>query len=183
MSDDTQTTDQQDQREAGSTGQQDSTSQDTHRSDDKASETLARVSEERRQARERARQAEARVTELETKQREADAAKAKEDGRYKELLEEREKELVDLKRQLESRDLEARKAAIAEKVGLPKGMVSRIAGTTDDELEADAKALLAFVKPEDAPDTDTGRRTSTKPAQPKTGNLLETYEFGKRLST
>lgn len=91
MSDETQTQDATDQREAGGHDDDASDQQDTGTDRD---DTLAKLSRERREARERARNAEARLAELEAKQREADEAKAKEEGRYKELLEQREADLT-----------------------------------------------------------------------------------------
>lgn len=86
-------------------------------------------------------------------------AKAREDGDYKKLLEARDKELADLKADLNTREMRERKAAIAKKVGLPDELINRLKDGDDSEIEADAKELAKHIKGPDAPDTDAGERT------------------------
>lgn len=142
-------------------------------------DTLARISQERREARERARKAEAERDALLAKQREADEAKAKEEGRFRELLEERERELADIRKQLEERDLNDKRTAIARKHNLPDEIAARLVGTTDEDIENDAKRLAKLFAREDGPDTDGGKRSASSGAK-KQESLLANYEFGRR---
>jgi hypothetical protein len=54
---------------------------------------------------------------------------------------------------------------VAESKGLPAGWASRLVGTTQQELEADADKLMADLKPVTKPDPDQGPRGkgNTKP--------------------
>jgi hypothetical protein len=70
---------------------------------------------------------------------------------------------------------------VAKKHGLPDSLVDRLQGDDDEALDADAKELAKLLASPEAADTDAGRRNhSTKPTKPE--SLLDTYEFGKRLS-
>ena len=147
--------------------------------DDKDS-TLAKVSEERRQARERAQKAEQELSKLQASQREAEEAKAKEEGKFKELLEAREKELEALKQDIAKRDLQARKAAIAKTHGIPDEFVDRLKGDTDEDLENDAKAVAKLLTKRDAPDTDGGAKTPAGVKKPNKSDYSDPARWGLR---
>ena len=57
-------------------------------------------------------------------------------------LEKANKRAEELEKQLQARELADKKRTIAEKVGLPPALAVRLQGTADEEIEADAKALL-----------------------------------------
>jgi hypothetical protein len=57
------------------------------------------------------------------------------------------KRLQEVEQELANRTLAEKRRNIADKVGLPATLASRITGATDEEMETDAKALLEFVKP------------------------------------
>lgn len=178
MSDQDAKPDQNDQRDAAQDDQTHSDQKPTSSKDD----TLAKVSEERRQARERAQKAEARLAELEAAQRDANEAKAKEEGKYKDLLEAREQELATLKAQIADRDLKDRKTAIAKAAGLPDDLAFRLQGETDDDLEADAKALAKHLKAQEAPDTDAGKRTPPGQKKPDKSDFSNPVKWGLRAN-
>ena len=119
-----------------------------------------------------------RIDAFETKQREAEEATAKEQGQYKELLEKRDAELAELKAQLESRDLKERKAAIAKANGIPEEAIGRLQGSTDEELEEDAKALAKILKARDVPDNDAGERTPPGQKKPDKAKFSDPAIWG-----
>lgn len=153
--DDTQVQD--DQREA------DDQDQTTHETDDLGDAGKAALKRER-EARKAAEKDKAdlakKIADFEKAQQDRDTEAAKAKGEWETIAKQREDELADLKAQIADRDLRDRKTAIAKAAGLPDDLASRLHGETDDELEADAKALAKHLKAQDAPDNDAGKRTA-----------------------
>lgn len=90
--------------------------------------------------------ASAKAKEAETKAAEKAAAEtAAKQGEWQKLAEQREKEAGELKARLDALELAGRKRAIGAKFNLPEGLAERLTGTTDEELEADAKKLQALI--------------------------------------
>lgn len=86
----------------------------------------------------------------------AAAEEAKKNGEWQKLAEAKEKELSEAKASIAARDLADKKRSIADKVGLPAAFANRLIGATDEELEADAKALLETIpKQATKPNTST----------------------------
>lgn len=90
----------------------------------------------------KAQELEARLAKIEADKKAAGEQKLKDDGKLQELLATRERELAD-----------ERAAALRLKVAMAKGLTgelaplaSRLQGTTEAELSADADALLAVAK-------------------------------------
>jgi rRNA maturation endonuclease Nob1 len=81
----------------------------------------------------------------------ATAETAAKNGEWQKLAEQREAELSSLKAQLTQRQQADQKRAIAERVGLPASLASRLVGETDDDLEKDAKALLETLPKQQPP--------------------------------
>ena len=178
MSDDTNTNEMQDQREADDQHQDETP--DTGDLGDKGKAALKAEREARKAAeRERADLA-AKIAEFEKTQREAQEATAKEEGRFKELLEQREAELGELKKSLEERDLNDKRTAAARKHNLPDEISARLVGTSDEEIEEDAKRLAKLFARTDGLDTDSGKRSAQGNGKQKAESLLANYEFGKR---
>lgn len=78
------------------------------------------------------------------------------------------KRLAEVEQELLTRALADKRRTIADKVGLPSTLASRIAGTTDEEMETDAKLLLEFVKQPDpkkpvSGPTNPGQQASNSP--------------------
>lgn len=67
------------------------------------------------------------------------------------------KELTEARQRANALELSQRKSSIAAKVGLPPALADRLQGATDDEMEADAQAILALIPP---------ATTATKQTQP-----------------
>ena len=72
----------------------------------------------------------------------AAAETAAKNGEWEKVAKAKDEELAKIKTQLAERELNDRKRAIAEKVGLPAALASRLVGSTDEELEKDAKSIL-----------------------------------------
>jgi len=154
MSDETQI-DLQDQREAD---EQDATTE-SDALGDKGIAALKAERDARRAAEKERAELQKRIDAIEQQQREAEDAKAKEKGEWEKVAKQREEELAEVRAQLAARDLRDRKAAIAKQHGIPEEAIGRLSGSTDDELEEDAKALAKILKPREAPETDAGERT------------------------
>lgn len=155
-------------------------SEDSNKSRDT---TLAKISQERREARERARKAEAELEELREIQRKADEQKALEEGNYKQLLEQREAELAEARGELTKRELKDKRQALARKHKVHEDdmeLVDLITATDDDEVEAWIKRIAKRSAVTDGLDTDSGKRSAQGNGKQKQESLLANYEFGKR---
>ena len=90
----------------------------------------------------------------------ADEDALKEQAKWKELADKQAADLDTLKKEKATLELQERKRKIADKVGLPQVLSSRLVGETDEELENDAKELLKVSdKKQGASATNPGNRT------------------------
>lgn len=103
-----------------------------------------------------------RLDTLESEKRTADEAKAREDGKYKELLEARDKELADMRQQLQERDLRAWRTQAAEKHNIPASLVNRIVGDTEEDILADAGSIAKDLQKRTPPDDGAGKGIEQK---------------------
>jgi hypothetical protein len=97
---------------------------------------------------------------------EADAAEATKQGDFKKLYEAELKKREDAEKERDAERLIAMRSRIAAKHKLAQELADRLSGTTEEEIEADAKALAKIVGPRQAPDTEAGSGTGTKPEKP-----------------
>lgn len=97
----------------------------------------------------------AQLAKFEAAQKKQAEAQAAEQGRWQELAQQRETEL---KQERASR----LRLEVAARKGVPVDLVDRLRGETVEELESDAAALLAFLKPKEGP----GVPPPTKAAAP-----------------
>ena len=119
----------------------------------RAKELVSKLSEEAKEGKKAAK----RLAELEAKEKERADAELSE-------LEKAKKEIADLnKKVLEAARRELQKS-IADKVGLPSAFALRIQGETEEDMEEDAKSLLAAMPAKVAPKIDP-----TNPGGAKTG--------------
>lgn len=86
----------------------------------------------------------------------AEAEALKEQNRFKELAEQHEARVKELEAEVAARDHAALKAKVAAKHKLPDAMAARLLGTTEDELEADAKELAKVVTESAPPQAGNG---------------------------
>ena len=112
-----------------------------------------------RLAKEKARTAEAAAKATAEAERKA----AEEQGKFQELYQATQKQLEQLaaeKRQLEQAAL---RREVAARVNLPAALVDRLHGETPEELEADAKQLIAALPKPAAPNINAGAPAGTPP--------------------
>lgn len=88
-------------------------------------------------------------TEAEKAAEELAKKQAEEQGEYKRLYEEAEARRLEAEQKAQASELARLKSSVAQKLQLPPALVDRLRGETEEELEADAKALLdAMPKPQ-----------------------------------
>jgi len=99
---------------------------------------------------------------------------AEEQGKYKELWEKSEAKRIELETKLTGAELGRMREAVARRHNLTDGLAKRLQGETEEELEEDAKALLAEIpKPQAQTATDGGAGVNqTPPTQ-----MPEDYEI------
>lgn len=90
------------------------------------------------------------------------AQKAQEEAEMTEL-QKATKRLAELEAEIQRRELDDKKRAIAVKVGLPDVLATRITGETDEELEADARAILEALPKAEKPER---RAPGIQPSNP-----------------
>lgn len=120
---------------------------------------------------------------------EAEKAKAKEDGDWKTLFETEKARADKAAAELEAERLTSLKNRIGAKHKLPQALINRLIGATEDEIEADAKAVAKEIGVREAPDNDMGKgeKNAGKPAgdrpdPKKTSDDKPVYDFnGQRL--
>lgn len=114
---------------------------------------------------------------LEAEKKAAEEAKLKEQNEWKVLAEKHQAELEKTKAELAARDLAEKKRTIAAKYNIPDQLATRLVGSTDEEIEADAKALA-----ETLPKAEQ-KKASPGPTHPGEGaEITKTaFERGKDL--
>lgn len=106
---------------------------------------------------ERLQRAEAKAKEAAEKAaRDAEAKALAEQGKFKELYEQAQAQAAAHEAELQKARLENMRQRVATKVGLPSVLVDRLAGDTEEAIEADAKALLAALPKPAAPNINSG---------------------------
>ena len=168
-----------DQREADDQDQHEQSHDAAADLGDKGKAAL-KAEREARKAAEKARaDLEKRLAEYEARQREAEEAAAKEQGKWEEIAAKREQELNDLRTQLASRDLADLRRTVARKHNLPDDAIEFVTGEDEAAIEASVKKLVRLAARNEDVDTDSGKRTTTG-ARKQPDSLLATYKFGQR---
>ncbi len=98
--------------------------------------------------------------------------KAKEEAEMT-ALEKVQREAAELKAALKARELSDKKRTIAERVGLPPALASRLQGEADEEIEQDAKALLESLPKPQSPNPKAPQINPTNPSNPAQGETVE----------
>ena len=113
----------------------------------------------------------------EAEKKAAEEAKLKEQNEWKLLAEKHQAELEKTKAELAARDLAEKKRTIAAKYNIPDQLATRLVGSTDEEIEADAKALA-----ETLPKAEQ-KKASPGPTHPGEGAEINktAFERGKDL--
>lgn len=95
---------------------------------------------------------------------EAERKAAEEQGKFQELYQGTLAQLEKLAAEKRALEAAAMRREVAAKVNLPAALVDRLQGETADELEADAKALLAALPKPAAPNINAGSPAGVPPA-------------------
>jgi len=121
--------------------------------------------------------------ERERKKAQADAAKAQEaaalkaaeeQGEYKKLYEQMSQKMAEAQRRAEELERQQLQAKVAQTVGIPPALATRLIGATEEELTADAKALLASLPKPQAPNINASPGAG---ATPRTDLGMPVEEF------
>lgn len=95
---------------------------------------------------------------------EAERKAAEEQGKFQELYQGTLAQLEKLAAEKRALEAAAMRREVAAKVNLPAALIDRLQGETADELEADAKALLAALPKPAAPNINAGSPAGVPPA-------------------
>jgi hypothetical protein len=95
-------------------------------------------------------------TDAEAAKAKAEADEATKQGDFKKLYEAEQKKREDAERERDSEKMSALRTRVAAKHKLPDALADRLAGTTEEELEADAKELAKLVTAKAPVDTEAG---------------------------
>ena len=87
---------------------------------------------------------------------EAERKAAEEQGEFKRLYDQEKAQREQAENKARELELSAPPAAAAAKVGLPPALADRLRGETPDEMEADAKSVLAALPKPAAPNINNG---------------------------
>jgi len=91
--------------------------------------------------------------ETERVREEQEAQKLAEQQKWEELAARREREMAGLKAEIEQERMTTLRLRVAQAKGLPSELVGRLQGATEEELNADADALLKLIKSNAPKDT------------------------------
>jgi len=84
-------------------------------------------------------------------QAETEAKALAEQGKFKELYEKQQAELAKSAERIRAMELDTLRRGVAGRLGLPEPLIDRLRGETAEDIEADAKALLAAIPKPPAP--------------------------------
>lgn len=122
----------------------------------RARETLRKKNSENAQLRQRLKDAEAKASRLD----ELEEAEKDETQKLRD-------QLAETNRKAQEADVRAMRAEIAADKGLTASQAKRLVGSTLEELEADADALIAEFKPPEGDDGDSQEEDPPPPGKPK----------------
>lgn len=101
-------------------------------------------------------------------QKRAEEERAKAQGEWQKLAEQREAELATLRAEAAQAKLEALRTRVAVKHQLPDLLAGRLTGTTEQELDADAAALAKLLPPRPVPTSSVANPPGSPPGAPNT---------------
>ena len=103
-------------------------------------------------------------------QADAEAKALAEQGNFKALYEKAQADLLTNQQRIKAMEQDAARRGVASRLGLPELFIGRLRGETVDEIEADAKALLAAIPKPAAPNINAGAGSG---AAPQPGQLSD----------
>lgn len=95
-------------------------------------------------------------------QQAAEQAKLTEQQQYQQLYEQEKERAAQLAAQMQQLEQSHLRQRIATEFGLPPTFASRLLGSTEDELRADAKAMLDEMPKAQVPELNGGARTTVR---------------------
>lgn len=98
----------------------------------------------------------AKATEAQAKAvADAEAKAMAEQGKYRELYEKQQAELTAKEQRIKAMELDSLRRSVASRLGLPDPLIDRLRGETVEEIENDAKALVAAMPKPAAPNINS----------------------------
>jgi hypothetical protein len=150
---------------------------------------IRKLRSEAKEHRTKADEVSAKLTQKEIAEKQATENELKEQNKWKELAEQRQADLEKVQAEVkrERLDLLRLKVGIAHK--LPDALIARLQGETEDDLKADAEALVAALGLDKQPETpaqpeqptQSGRKPATTTANP-TGQPVGVTDAQRRAS-
>ena len=106
----------------------------------------------------------------------------KDQNDYKALYEDEKQKREEAERKVAQAEIDALRQRIGTKHKLPATLIARLQGSTEAEIETDAKALAKDLQPTKAPDTEAGDGTKVRQrddgsGDKKTADTKQTFTF------
>ena len=106
----------------------------------------------------------AKAESMATKAREdAERKAAEEQGKFRELYEAAQQRIAETEARLKSAEIASIKREVAGKLNMPQALANRLQGETLEEIEADAKELMAALPKPAAPNINSGTGNGAAP--------------------
>ena len=96
--------------------------------------------------------------------KDAETKRLEEEGKYKELFEKQQAELTAAQAEARQASIKVMQRDVATKTNLPLALAERLRGETADEMEADAKNILAALPKPAAPNINASNGAGGAPA-------------------
>lgn len=106
----------------------------------------------------------AKAESMATKAREdAERKAAEEQGKFRELYEAAQQRIAETEARLKAAEIASIKREVAGKLNMPQALANRLQGETLEEIEADAKELMAALPKPPAPNINSGTGNGATP--------------------
>ena len=106
----------------------------------------------------------AKAESMATKAREdAERKAAEEQGKFRELYEAAQQRIAETEARLKAAEIASIKREVAGKLNMPQALANRLQGETLEEIEADAKELMAAMPKPAAPNINSGTGNGATP--------------------
>lgn len=135
-------------------------------------EYVEKLRQEAAKYRTQLRELEAAEEERQSEREAAEQKRLEEQQKFQELYEKEKAKREAAEAQRQALELTSLKRRVADEVGLPKALAERLQGETEEDITADAKALLKTLPRPDAPNLDGGAGKGGKGA----GNNAPTWQ-------
>jgi hypothetical protein len=100
----------------------------------------------------------------------AERKAAEEQGKFRELYEAAQKRIADTEARLKAAEIASIKREVAARLNMPQALANRLQGETAEDIEADAKELMAALPKPAAPNINSGTGIG---AAPTNGGMSE----------